>query len=71
MEIPVVYAIKDLVLMKIAENLFLHTRQGFARFLPGLESISMLKACILPKSLTKWGGIFIVNLFHAYDQIDM
>ena len=35
---------------------------------------SMLNACIFPKSLTEWGGIFkSINceLFHAYDQIDM
>ena len=34
----------------------------------------MLKACIFPKSVTKWGGFFkvwIVHFFHAYDQIDM
>ena len=34
----------------------------------------MLKACIFPKSLTTWDGIFkSINceFFHEYDQIDM
>ena len=42
----------------------------------GQVRTSVLKACILPKSLTKWGGIFKVHcmnyaFFHAYDKIDM
>ena len=38
------------------------------------ERTSMLKACIFPKSVTKWDGIFksiSCDFFHAYDQIDM
>ena len=39
------------------------------------QRTSMLKACIFPKSLTTWGGIFKSKncefFFHAYDQIDM